>query len=372
VRSIHRTGGQDLWRASRRIPASLTKEFEMTNRRDFLKGVGVAAGAAALGAPAIVRSQQTQRWRVQTLWAALDVPQKLFTDYCENVKKLTNGRLEITPFAAGSVVGAFETLDAVTNNVLQGQSTYPGYWAGKEPALAVIGDFAWGYSEPAQQDRWLREKGGLDMLRKAYGRSNAYTIGCTWWGVESLAMKKPIRRMDDFKGIKHRGAQGIAAETIAKMGASIVVIPGGEAYSALEKGIVDCCDWATLSINQKAGFFEVAKYGTFPGFHSMPVQDFTVNMPAWKALPDDVKAIVEKAWREFSIDQVKHVAADDAKAAAELKQKGIELIAWTPDELTKARALAMTVADEWGKKGPLAKQAVDSQKAYLRELKLLA
>jgi len=344
----------------------------MTSRREFVKAVGTLAGAATLGAPSIVRSQQTQRWRVQTLWAAADVPQQLFASFCDNVKTRTGGRLEITPFAAGSVVGAFETLDAVQNNVLQGQSTYPGYWAGKEPALAVIGDFAWGYQEPAQQDRWLREKGGLDMLRKAYGRSNAYTIGCTWWGVESLSMKKPIRKMEDFKGIKHRGAQGIAAETIAKMGASIVVIPGGEAYSALEKGVVDCVDWATISINQKAGFFEIAKYGTYPGFHSMPVQDFTVNMAAWKALPDDVKGIVEKTWQEFSAEQVKRIAADDTKAAADLKAKGIELIAWSPDELNKARAIAMGIADEWAKKGPLAKQAVDSQKAFLRELKLIS
>ncbi len=344
----------------------------MTSRRKFIELAGASVGAVALGAPAIVRAQQTQRWRVQTLWAAADVPQKLFGEFCENVKKLTNGRLEITPFAAGSVVGAFETLDAVTNNVLQGQSTYPGYWAGKEPALAVIGDFAFGYTEPSQQDRWLHEKGGLDLLRKAYGRANAYTIGCTWWGVESLSMKKPIRKMEDFKGIKHRGAQGIAAETIAKMGASIVVIPGGEAYSALEKGIVDCVDWATISINQKAGFFEIAKYATYPGFHSMPTQDFTVNMGAWKALPDDVKGIVEKAWRAFSAEQVKRIAADDVKAVADLKQKGIEMITWSPDELAKARALAMTVADEWSKKGPLAKQAVDSQKSFLRELKLLA
>lgn len=344
----------------------------MTTRRDFLKGMGVATGAAILGAPSILRAQQVHRWRVQTLWAAADVPQRLFAEFCETVKKRTNGRLEITPFAAGSVVGAFETLDAVSNNVLQGQSTYPGYWAGKEPALAVIGDFAWGYTDPSQQDKWFQEKGGLDMLRQAYGKYNAYTIGCTWWGVESLSAKKPLRNMSDFKGIKHRGAQGIAAETIAKMGASIVVIPGGEAYSALEKGVVDCVDWATISINKKAGFFEVARYATYPGFHSMPCQDFTVSKEAWKALPDDVKGIVEKTWREFSPHQVRQIAEDDQKAAAELKQKGVELIAWSKDELNKARALATTVWDDWAKKSPLARQAVDSQKALLKELKLIA
>jgi TRAP-type mannitol/chloroaromatic compound transport system substrate-binding protein len=345
----------------------------MTTRRKFLQGVGLAAGAAALGAPAIVRSQQTYRWKVQTLWAAADAPQKMFAEFCENVKKQTNGRLEITPFASGAVVGAFESLDAVSNNVLQGQSTYPGYWAGKEPALAVIGDFAWGYTAPAQQDRWLQEKGGLAMLRQAYSKFNAHTIGATWWGVESLTMKKPIRRPEEFKGVKYRGAQGIASETAAKMGASIVVIPGGEVYSALEKGVVETADWSTISINQRTGFFEVAKYATYPGFHSMPIQDFTVNMDAWKALPDDIKAIVERAWKEYSPEQVKRIAADDVKTVAELKAKGtVELIAWSTEDIGKGRVIAMEVADEWGKKSLLAKQAVDSQKAFLREIKLLA
>ncbi len=340
-------------------------------RRKFLKSVSAASVAAFAGMPAIVLGQKTTRWRVQTLWGSGEDTQKYFVEFCDNVKKNTEGRLEIQPFAAGAVVGAFETLDAVSNNVLQGQSTYPGYWAGKEPALAVIGDFAWGYRNPDQQRRWLHEKGGLDMLRKAYAPFNAHTVGCTWWGVESLTFKKPIRRPDDFRGVKHRGAQGLAAETIAKMGASIVVIPGGEAYSALEKGIVDSVDWSTISVNRKVGFFEIAKFATYPGFHSMPIQDLTVNASAWKALPDDVKQILEKTFLEFDKAQVQRIAQNDEKAAAELKGQGVELIVWSNDDLLHGRKLAQEVADEWAKKGPLAKQATESQRAFLRELKLL-
>jgi TRAP-type mannitol/chloroaromatic compound transport system substrate-binding protein len=342
------------------------------SRRTALKAVAAVSAATFAGMPALVLGQQTTRWRVQTLWGAGEDTFKYFQEFCDKVKANTGGRLEIQPFAAGAVVGAFETLDAVGQNVLQGQSTYPGYWAGKEPALAVIGDFAFGYRAPDQQNRWLYEKGGMDMLRQAYQRFNAYTIGATWWGVESITSRRAIRKPDDFKGIKHRGAQGIAAETIAKMGASIVVIPGGEAYSALEKGVVDSVDWSTISVNQKVGFFEVAKFATFPGFHSMPIQDFTVNANAWKSLPDDLKQIVEKTWREFSLTQVARIAENDKRVAEEVKAKGVELVAWSDADLAKARETAQVVVSEWAAKGPLAKQAAESQRAYLRELKLLA
>ncbi|MBP6404754.1 MAG: TRAP transporter substrate-binding protein DctP [Ramlibacter sp.] len=341
-------------------------------RRKALKAVTASSAALFAGMPALVLGQAPIRWRVQTLWGAGEDTFKYFQEFCDKLKANTGGRLEIQAFAAGAVVGAFETLDAVGQNVLQGQSTYPGYWAGKEPALAVIGDFAFGYRTPEQQNRWLYEKGGMQMLRQAYQRFGAYTVGATWWGVESLTSKRPIRKPDDFKGIKHRGAQGIAAETIAKMGASIVVLPGGEAYSALEKGIVDSVDWSTISVNAKVGFFEVAKYATFPGFHSMPIQDFTVNANAWKALPDDVKQIVDRTWREFSLTQVSRIAENDKRVAEEVKKKGVELVAWSDADLTRARQIAQTVVDEWAAKGTLAKQSAESQRAFLRELKLLA
>jgi TRAP-type C4-dicarboxylate transport system substrate-binding protein len=104
----------------------------------------------------------------------------------------------------------------------------------------------------------------------------------------------------------------------------------------------------------------------------MPLQDFTVNLGAWRALPDDVKAILEKTWKEFSAHQVKTIAADDIRVAEELKKKGIELVDWSLADRNRARDLAHGVWDEWAKKSPLAKQAIDSQRAYLRELKIVA
>src|SRR2546429_2169039 len=82
------------------------------SRRKFLKAAAV--GGALAGAPAIVRAQQATTWRAQTLWSAAELTHKCFEDFCERVKAASNGRLVIQPFAAGSVTGVFESLDAVT------------------------------------------------------------------------------------------------------------------------------------------------------------------------------------------------------------------------------------------------------------------
>jgi len=339
------------------------------SRRKFLKAAAV--GGALAGAPAIVRAQQATTWRAQTLWSAAELTHKCFEDFCERVKAASSGRLVIQPFAAGSVTGVFESLDAVTAGVLQAQASWPGYWTGKDAGLAVISDFVFGYQHPWQAEAWFYHRGGLNMLRSAYAKYNVYPVGVSWWGVESIVSKKQIARMEDFKGVKFRSPQGMTAEILTKLGASIVVLPGGEVYSALDKGVVDAADWATVSMNQRMGFHEIAKYPT-KLFHSMPIQEFAVNMDAWKKLPDDLKALLHTAVREWTWDQVQRVAVDDLRVVRELAAKGIKAAQWPESEMIKIRALAQRTWEEWSKKTPLAKQAYDSQLAWLKELGVVA
>ena len=342
------------------------------SRRKFLRTAGVAgAGGAIAGAPAIVRAQQAITWRCQSMWSAAELTYKCFEDFCEHVKAASNGRLVIQPFAAGAVTGPFETLDAVTAGVLQAHSSWPGYWTGKDAGLAVIGDLVFGYQHPWQAEAWFYHRGGLQMLRQAYARYNAYPVGVSWWGVESVVSKKQIMKMEDFKGVKFRSPQGMTAEVLTKLGASIVVLPGGEVYSALDKGVVDAADWGTLSMNQRMAFHEVAKFPT-KLFHSMPVQEFTVNMDAWKKLPDDLKALLSVAVREWTWDQVQRIAVDDVRVAKELVAKNVNPAIWSDAEMVKIRALAQRTWDDWSKKSPLAKTAYDSQLAWLRDLKVVA
>ena len=342
------------------------------NRRSFLKTAAVAgAGGAILGAPAIVRAQAVTTWRCQSMWSAAELTHKCFEEFCERVKVASNGRLVIQPFAAGAVTGAFETLDAVTAGVLQAQSSWPGYWTGKDAGLAVISDFVFGYQHPWQSEAWFYHRGGLQMLRQAYAKYNVYPVGVSYWGVESIVSKKQIARMEDFKGVKFRSPQGMTAEILTKLGASIVVLPGGEVYSALDQGVVDAADWATVSMNQRMGFHDIAKFPT-KLYHSMPIQEFTVNIDAWKKLPDDLKALLSTAVREWGWDQSQRIAVDDVRVTKELVAKGVTPATWPEAEMTKIRPLAQKTWEEWSKKTPLAKQAYDSQIAWLKDLGVVA
>lgn len=318
-----------------------------------------------------VFAQKTIKWKAQALWSAAELSYKTFVDFCNRVKVLTNGRLEITPYSAGTIVPTFECLDAVTNNVMQAMHQWPGYFSGKEPAFAAISDLIAGFSHPWQKDAWMYYKGGWEMLNEMYRPYNAYTVGWMFWGVESLISTKPIRKMEDFRGLKMRVPHGMTAMLMQKLGASVVVLPGGEVYSALDKGVIDASDWATPSMNQRMGFFEVAKYYIYPGFHSMPLGGFTVNINEWNKLPDDIKQILKTACREWCWDSIERIAIDDIRANAEMKGKGVTAITWSDEDLARVRLVAQEIWDEFSKKSPMTKKVIDSQKAWLRELGLI-
>jgi len=335
-----------------------------TSRRRFIAS---GAAAAALAAPAVVRAQAPIRWRAQSMWSAAEMTYKAFESFCKRVGEATGGRLEIQPFAAGAVVGVFETLDAVSAGVLDAQSSAPVYWTGKDPGFSVLGDLNFAYSHPWQAEAWYNHRGGLEMLREAYAKYNIHVAGVTWWGVESLVSKKPIRGPGDVKGLKVRTPQGMFAEVMSKLGGSVVVVPGGEVYSALDKGVVDAADWGTESMNQRMGFFDVAKHSVWLG-HSMPVQEFAINGAKWNALPADLKAIVTACVREWSWDQIQRVAVDDVRAVGEIKQKGVTMTRWNDADQKALIELARGIWGDWSKKSPLAKKAYDSQVAWLQAI----
>jgi TRAP-type mannitol/chloroaromatic compound transport system substrate-binding protein len=308
---------------------------------------------------------------MQSLWQGGSVNPKIFEDYCKRVNQLTAGRLEITPLPVGAVVAYTETLDAIQAGVLEAHQSGGPYFSGKEPALALTGDLTGGFETPYQFQMWFEYGGGLQLAREIYAKFNIYYVGPVLWGMESIPAKKAIRNVADFKGVKMRAPEGLSAEVWRRIGVGVVTLPGSEVYTALERGVIDATDWGTLGMNQDLGYHKIAGYPLYPGFHSMPASEVAVNMDKWKELPDDIKAIVESATRDFNRDMIQRIALEDSKAAAEAKAAKVELVDWTPEERKKFRGVAQQAWNDWAKKSPMAKKVLDSQVAFMKQLGLL-
>jgi len=315
-----------------------------------------------------VMAEKTVVWKIQTYWSPVEESYKAFADACDRVKILTNGRMEIKPYPGGAIVPDFEALEAVQNNILQGMYTWSGYWAGKEPAFAPLTDFVCGYRNVWELSGFMYYKGGLDMLNKLYEPFGLYTIAVASWGVENFVSKYPIQKIEDFKGHKFRAPHGITAEILAELGAGVVVIPGTEVYSSLDKGVIDGMDWATVSMNHRMGFHEIAKYYIDPGIHSLGVNDLTVNKKEWDKLPQDIQEILRVNFRAMGAEKVERIYIDCVKARNEVKKMGVTAIAWTPEERARLLEVARVIWEKWGDKSPKAREVVDAHTEWVKQL----
>ena len=55
--------------------------------------------------------------------------------------------------------------------------------------------------------------------------------------------RKEMKTMADWKGLKMR-IPGLGGKVVAKAGGTVVLLPGGEIFTSLERGVVDAVEWS--------------------------------------------------------------------------------------------------------------------------------
>lgn len=311
------------------------------------------------------------QWTMQSLWQAGSINHRVFEEFCADVGRLSAGRLEITPVPVGTMVAYNETLDAVGSGILDGQQSGPGYSAGKDPGFAMLSEFPGAYENAYQMQMWFEFGGGKELARELYGRFNVFYIGSVWHGMESIPSKKPLRSVDDLKGVKMRIPEGLNQEIFSRIGAAPVNIPGSEVYTSLDRGVIDATDWGTLGMNIDLGYHKIAPYQIYPGFHSLPMADVAVNADRWNELPDDLKVITEAAVRDFARNMIQQMELADATAARKAREQGVEFVNWTREERRRFRLIAADVLKKFATRSDMAQRIYDSHMAFLKRLGLL-
>jgi TRAP-type mannitol/chloroaromatic compound transport system substrate-binding protein len=339
-------------------------------------GLAAALGAACVLAAGGAAAQQV--WKVQTSMAAGESYYvNLEKFWVPKLKEMTGGALQIELAPVGSVVPYNETIDAVGLGVLQGDITATTYFTGRNKAFALLGDLIAGYDRPDQIGMFCYLGGGKELLQELYDRytnGQVQVVGCNTVAREAFVAKVPIRGVDDFKGVKVRAPEGLAAEVFKRAGASVVVLPAAETFSGVDKGVVDAADFSTYTMNDSVGFHRIAKYPIFPGIHSMPVIQFTVNKGLWNKLTPAQQTILD-VWYRAMIDdlRMRNEVTDRELVARDSMDKasGIEIIDWPQAERDKLRAIAEQAWADFAKGDPLAQKAYEANGAFMKQIGLL-
>jgi TRAP-type mannitol/chloroaromatic compound transport system substrate-binding protein len=344
----------------------------ITNRRAMLRHTAAGLLAApAIVAASSVRAQGVTKWRMQALWGGGTTPQLYEEKFCERVKQLTGGSLEITPFAGGQIVPAAQAFDAVRGGAFEMMKTFDGYTAGKIPAHGFSSTVPFGFPEADQYEAWFYERDGLAMAKESYEAAGLTYVAPTVYGEEPIHSKVEIRKIADMNGLKGRFV-GLASAVMADFGVSVSPLPTSEVYSALDKGLVDFADRGDIKANYEEGLQEVAKFLILPGVHQPSTATaYVANTAAYGRLDDQQKAALEVAAREVSGALRQNIIVDNGEYLRKYEEAGVEIIDLDADDVAESRAKAVESWKKAAGEDDLARRMMESQMSLMQELRLL-
>ncbi|HMJ42834.1 MAG TPA: TRAP transporter substrate-binding protein [Pseudolabrys sp.] len=295
-------------------------------RRQFIKSAGLAAAASAIAAPAIAQSMPELKWRLTASW-----PKSLDTLFgsCESLAKYvseaTDGKFQIQTFAAGEIVPALQTLDAVQNGTVEMGHTAYYYYIGKDPTWALFCAVPFGLNT-RQQNAWFYEGDGQKLMDEFSKKFNTYNLvmgntGCQMGGWFNKEIKEP----GDFSGLKMR-IGGWAGKTLQKLGLIPQQLGAADIYPALEKGTIDAAEWVGPYDDEKLGFYKVAKYYYYPGWwEGGTANHLQINLDKWNSLPKSYQSIIRAAAGAINVEQTGRYDARNPQALKRLVANGAQL-----------------------------------------------
>jgi TRAP-type mannitol/chloroaromatic compound transport system substrate-binding protein len=351
------------------VPARAESRAEPRSRRNFLKAATGAAAGATLGFPMIAKGQVTpisMRW--QSTWPSKDIFHEFALDYAKKVNDMTGGELKIEVLPAGAVVPAFGLLDAVSKGTLDGGHGVLAYHYGKQNALAL-----WGSGPAYGMDgnmllAWHKYGGGKELLTKLYASVGANVVSFPYGPHPTQPLgwfKKPITKVEDFKGLKYRTV-GISIDLFTNMGAAVNAIPGGEIVAAMDRGLLDAAEFNNASSDRLLGFPDVSKVCMLQSFHQNAEQfEITFNKTKYDALPEKMRAIIAYSVEAASADMMWKAIDRYSTDYIELQVKDKVKFYKTPDAiLQKQLEVFDQIADKKAAENPLFKEIIDSQKKF--------
>lgn len=331
--------------------------------KHLLKSTLIALALATLPATA-----QEFSFKFQSSDPAGNPNFELQQGWTETLAEKTGGRVKIELLPVGSVVEHNETQDAIAAGILDGHITDTSYFAGKDPAFSLIANPVGAWSDPQQMFDFMNKGGGKELMNELVEPYGLHFIGATTPGLEAFVSKVPLDGVDDLKGLKMRAPEGLVQQVFAAAGAAPVNLPGSEVFTSLDKGVIDAADYTVFSTNHAQGLNKIAPHPIYPGFHSMPLVEISMNKDKWDALPDDIKSAFEETVAEFARHQVSVLAERDLAAVEEAKAGGeITIHNWSDDERAKFRTIATGEWEKVAAKSDNARKVYDTLTAYLKQ-----
>ena len=239
---------------------------------------------------------------------------------------MSDGRIQVTYYAANERVKAFDSFDEVASGNSQMYHAADYYWVKKHPAFGYFTACPFGFTY-SEINAWIHHAGGQELwdeLTDDFG-TQSFIAGNT--GVQMGGwFNKKIRSANDLKGLKMR-MPGLGGQVLGKLGGSPVSLPGGQIYENLVSGAIDATEWVGPWNDEAMKFHEAAKYYYYPGMHE-PGSALAcgVNKSWFTSLSKSDQLIIKTAcaWAD-ELTMAEYNAKNGAALARLINDQGVQL-----------------------------------------------
>lgn len=262
----------------------------MADRRKFIKTAGIGGAAVIVGAPAIVKAQETIKWRLQT-YSGAPLGAHVIKPQIEAFNKAANGEMEIELFYADQLVPTGELFRALQNGTLDAVQSDDATMA----SPADISDFG-GYfpfsSRYSLDLPVLFERYGLNEIwQEAYDEIEGVEwLGAGAWDPLHIFTKEPIRSLADMKGKRVFGVP-TAGRFLARYGLIPVTVPWEDVEVALQTGELDGVAWCGFTEAYEVGWADICNYALLNNVTGAWCGSYFANTDSWAKVPPHLQEL---------------------------------------------------------------------------------
>lgn len=323
------------------------------------------------GTPAAPTAVKPIVWKLQTAYGSVTTCGAAGKTWADRVEKLTGGRLKVEWYEPGALCKIPDIIPGLSKGLFEASYQWGGYYSTKIP----MGDIDAGVPMLSTKETGVMQhlwygRGFLNLVRDAYAKHNIFFLAPNFFpDPYSYGFRGDIKNLAAFKGQKVRSV-GMWTDLTKDLGASPTSVPYAEIYMALKLGTVDGAMTCTVSGMMEYKHWEVIKSYFLPSLYYL-ADNITINMDAWKALPKDIRDLLEEHTRYHFAEWTNRTQWMATLAEQKAKEQGVKFYYYSPEEWEVIKEKFMTVFDKLGKKDEYCAKAVPLVKDTLKEAGLL-
>ncbi|MEH6496308.1 MAG: TRAP transporter substrate-binding protein DctP [Pseudomonas marincola] len=310
---------------------------------------------------------EVHSWRLQSHAINSSIDYKELVIMADNIRLMSKGRLDITPYPADAIVGGANIFEAVSNRKIEMGNGWPNWWSGQHPAWAVMNAGPFDFMNIDASMMFFLAGEGTALANELAAEKGIIWRPAWWPGMEfGLLSKEPIKSLSDLHEKRVRIGPGLPSEVLAEAsGAYAIPLVPSEIRPALEANNLDVVEWTTTAGAWNLGLQDIISHAIVPAIWQPSVlADFLINKKAFSELPIDLQAILETAIKSYTLTTTLKAKNEDIKALKLFEDNGTIFSSWSKEDIELWRTASDRILNTYKKRDGFSKRLIEQKQAY--------